>query len=118
MYVRLPKRRRRPKAGLREPSRVVCPQHLQWIRGNCCILADVRNHVCWGKIEAHHVTTRGAGGGDETAIPVCSAAHRLVHDLGRMTFERRFGKDLAAIASGLAALSPALRKYRMKQERG
>lgn len=111
--IALPKRRHRNKGPKQGRGPIRCPGHLQFLRGHNCILFGTRGHACWGKTEAHHVKTRGAGGGDDGAIPVCSAAHRMIHDLGIQTFEKRYVTDLNAIAERLWAISP----HRLKYER-
>lgn len=112
------KRRKRAKMGVREPSRVVCPSHLKWTRGHACcidsVVAQGEQHFCQGRIEAHHVTTRGAGGGDETVVPLCTKAHGLVHSMGCETFGKTFGVDLEQIAAGLWRASPHRRKYELE----
>ena len=108
-------RRKRPKMGLREPTVIKCRSHLQWIRGCECAIAGKTGvaplgtlawvHKCVGPMQAHHVTTRGAGGGDETAVPLCVAAHKEIHDRGVQTFQDLYGVDLEAIADKLWKIS-------------
>jgi len=109
------KRRRRPKMGLREPSQIRCPAHLQFVRGHECCVKGFFGHVCKGKIEAHHVRLGTDGGiglkpSDRWAVPLCVTAHKILHDGGQITFENRWNIDLKEIAEGLAGRSPALRK--------
>lgn len=124
-FVRLPKKR--PKKARRTES-LRCPGHLSFLRQHECSIAGRSSgkrqwgnavveygHVCQGRIEAHHVTTRGAGGGDDTAVPLCSGAHADLHNIGIETFEKRYAVDLAQIAEGLARISPALKRYHLKQ---
>lgn len=55
-----------------------------------------------GVIEAHHVDSKGAGGGDEQVVPLCSAAHAEIHKIGRHTFRLKYGDiNLEKIAAGL-----------------
>lgn len=63
-------------------------------------------------MEAHHVTTRGAGGGDEQLAPLCSLAHQLIHD------GCGFNVDLAKIAADLWKASPHRQKYEMANSNG
>lgn len=111
----LPKRRRREKMGVREPSQIRCAAHLKWVRGHECLVRHWAGHWCYGKIEAAHVRTGTGAGvgikpGDEWTIPLCAGAHWHQHQIGEAAFERQFGIDMKAIAEGLAARSPALRK--------
>lgn len=111
----LPKRRKPPKMGLREPSQIRCPAHLKWIRGHECAISGHVLHVCNGRIEAAHVR-RGTDGGvgikpsDIWAIPLCSSAHRDQHNAGEATFEKYWKIDMKAMAEDMARRSPALRK--------
>ena len=111
----LPKRRKPPKMGLREPSKIRCTGHLRWIRQHFCAVKNVNGHVCRGRIEAAHVRSGTDGGvgrkpSDIWAIPLCASAHRDQHSVGEARFERAFGIDMKAIAEGLARISPALKK--------
>lgn len=112
------KRRKRPRMGSRVSPQVRCPAHLKFVRGfQCC--ANVPT-VCpnW-RIEAHHSTTRGAGGGDETVVPLCQFHHAQLDSPGwsQARFESAYNVDLRAIAADLWQRSPAGRKYRMEQAR-
>lgn len=60
--VALPKRRRRPKMGVRKPSQVRCAAHLKWVRGHFCAVKGLNGHVCRGRIEAAHVRSGTDGG--------------------------------------------------------
>lgn len=114
----IPKRLKRSKMGLRDSSVIKCAGHLKWVRGHECCIAGVFGtsdiHRCFGRMEAHHSTTRGAGGGDETAVPLCTAAHSIGHAIGWETFERRFRVDLEKIAAELWKQSPHGRTYRQQ----
>ena len=120
----IPKRKKKPKMGLREPTAIKCAGHLQWVRGHeCCVwgkleqLGDgyARHHSCEGKTEAHHVVSRGAGGGDEQVVPLCSKAHADGHRMGWETFQKRYRVDLASTAADMWKQSPAGKRYRMTQ---
>lgn len=126
-YVRLPKRRKRQRANIREPRVIRCPQHLAWVRGHCCSLmgkwsSHGTRHECRGSIEAAHVRSGTDGGlamkpSDCWALPLCTLAHQQQHAIGEGFFERMWGVNMKQIASGLARLSPALKRYYAKQER-
>lgn len=116
----IPKRRTRPKMGVRQPDKIVCPGHGKYVRGFECALAGKRGigplgtpigaHECQGRMEAHHVTTRGAGGGDEQLAPLCSLGHRLIHH------GCSFDVDLEKIAADLWKASPHRIKYEQSVE--
>lgn len=38
--------------------------------------------------DPHHMVTRGASGGDRTALPLCRDCHRHLHDQGLRAFEQ------------------------------
>lgn len=52
---------------------------------------------------AHHVKSVGAGGLDaENCAPLCMAHHAEVENIGRKTFEKKYGVDLETIAKEIA----------------
>ena len=94
------------------------PKYVAWIRKqSCSMLGKIVNnyyHVCLGPVEAAHLKSRGAGGGDrENCLSLCSFSHGTQHTIGlkswaalyRMTVE-----DLKAIARALDA------RYRRERE--
>jgi len=116
----IPKRRKREPLGLRQAPQIRCPAHLAWVRGHECAIAGKHGitgpHECAGSIEAAHVRTGTDGAtsikpSDIWAIPLCSSAHRLQHQLGESAFEQRFGIDMRRTAQILARLSPHRRKW-------
>lgn len=74
-------------------------------------LADVRKLPCCAclqlgekqrtRTEAHHTTTRGAFGGDDSAVPLCTRHHKLWHLIGRKSFKTRTGVDVVDVARSL-----------------
>ena len=59
----------------------------------------VKNEKCFGRIDAHHVKTRGAGGKDEgNLIPLCRAHHIYIHSVGILTFMKKFSVNLKEVA--------------------
>ena len=54
----------------------------------------LRSHVCivcaHSETEPHHVSTRGAGGSDLLAVPLCRRHHMEVHQIGTETFEQEY----------------------------
>lgn len=110
-------KRKRPKMGLREESRIRSASHLQYVRSFVCCIMD--RHECEGRIEAHHVRSGTDGGAsikpsDEYAVPLCSVAHRTLHDVGEITFQARFGVDLLAVSAKLWRTSPARKRMEAK----
>lgn len=123
--------------GLRESSIIRCPGHLKFVRGfECCIagkpgimrapdFGGKPPHVCEGKIEAHHLQSYRAieGGmglkvGDDKCIPLCGAAHQLIHTIGQSAFSKRYDVNLEHFAAKFWETSPQGRKWRVEQQRG
>lgn len=84
-------------------------RHADFIRSLACV---AQGSYCKGRIEVAHVKSRGAGGTAKDTVPMCWAHHKLQHWLGRDTFERMQGLDLAAIAAELWQRSPESRGER------
>ncbi len=78
------------------------PGLLAWVRGLTCLIGG--RHECRGKVDPHHVRSRGAGGADRSnVVPLCRAGHDVAHDVGPNRFLRAFGVDLWAEARRLTA---------------
>lgn len=131
----IPKRRKKPLMGLRESSIVRCQSHLKWVRGHeCCVagkfgtlrapaFGGLPAHVCEGRMEAHHLQSYRAieGGmglkvGDDKAVPLCSIAHNLIHQIGQSAFSKRYNLNLEHTAAELWLRSPHGQKYRYEHE--
>ena len=118
----LPQRRKRPRMQApKEDAPISCPGHDKWTRGLvCCALGrmaisplgrEMGRHECQGRMEAHHETTRGAGGGDDKLIPFCALAHEQHHRGYKFV-----GLDQEATAADCWKNSPHGQKYRREQE--
>ncbi len=79
------------------------PKHLAWIRTHQCA---VHSPDCSGPIDAHHTKTRGSGGGDDGAVPLCRFHHSQFHNKGRVTFDRMHGVKLIDVAAEYYNRSP------------
>lgn len=105
----LPRMRKKPRKepGLKKPGRPLrSPSHRAWVRRHVCCVP-----VCGDeRVEAHHVKTRGAGGGDEWCVSLCGWHHVgsdwSFHMMGRHSFAAYYGVDLFALAREFAAASP------------
>lgn len=53
----------------------------------------VLNKDCIGEVCAHHVKTKGSGGGDvvENLLALCVRHHRDIHDMGSYSFMQIHG---------------------------
>ncbi len=129
------RRKKRPKMGLRESSLVRSPGHLKWVRGHECCIAGKQGamrapnfggtgpHICEGRMEAHHLQSYRAieGGmglkvGDDKAVPLCSRAHKLIHDIGQSAFSKRYDLNLEQHAAKLWTASAHRRKWEARNE--
>jgi len=72
-----------------DAHRTTDEDYLEWVRQQKCA-------VCLSSPpnDPHHLTSRGAGGSDRTAIPMCRECHRSYHDMGHSSFESRRNVDL------------------------
>ncbi len=121
MNFYLPKRRKKERMNVREDDRIDCPAHLQNVRGYACLIAGLLGHVCQGRIEAHHLRPGSHAGmgrkpGDDRTVPLCSLAHRTLHDMGEAAFEKFYAIVLEPIAARLWLISPAGIRYRKQRE--
>lgn len=88
------RRRGRP----RYASYVADRGYQAWVRAHPCVIGT----GCEGRIEAAHVTSRGAGGQDENNLtPMCHRHHAMQHTMGLVSFGERFEVNLRAIAETL-----------------
>jgi len=69
-----------------KPVRLKDKDYLAWIRRQPCLVDYV-------VAEAHHTTSRGAGGSDYRSIPLCLRHHKEAHRLGRVSFELKHRLD-------------------------
>lgn len=106
----LPRLRRKPRKEprLRKPGqRLKSTKHRAWVRKHECSVGNGPGVLaCEGPIHAHHVKTRGAGGGDEWAVSLCAWHHDRFHANGRETFRQTYGVDLEQMAQEFASRSP------------
>ena len=61
---------------------------LAWVRQQTCAVNryQMTRSPCSGPTEPDHLRSRGAGGGDATAIPLCGRHHTMRHNVGVHTF--------------------------------
>jgi hypothetical protein len=79
--------------------------HKEWIEQQPCA---VRDWECYGTIVGHHVRTAANSGtgmkpGDEWLVPLCDFHHKMGHQKGWKTFERRHGVEMQILAKAYAA---------------
>lgn len=99
-----------------KPIRIVDEELLEVVRGLPCLacaslnpqgaLEDIGED--YRRSHPHHVTSRGAGGGDvpENLMPLCQWHHREIHQSGTATFALKYPvvKDWIIAASGVTEL--------------
>lgn len=74
-----------------KPVRIVDEAYLDFVRSlPCC----VHRGSCGEERDAHHLVTRGAGGSDYTAVPLCRLMHSEYHQVGALAFEAAHGVNL------------------------
>lgn len=67
--------------------RVISTLHLVFIRSLPCI-------VCGYGADAHHLDSRGSGGSDYSAIPLCRSHHSEIHQIGKTQFNQKYNLDV------------------------
>ena len=114
----IPRKRKRPKMGLKERPQIRSLRHLRFVRArNCAIMGKQGTwadaiygyhliHICSGPIQAAHIRTRTDGGmkvkpSDCFTIPLCVNAHAEQHQIGEPAFEKRYGISMRKIADAL-----------------
>jgi hypothetical protein len=96
----------------REQDRRRYPAHRAWVRGHACSVPECSNR----NIECAHVRigTDGSTGlkpSDYWTISLCRDHHAEQHRLGELSFARRYGLDLFALATAFARRSPHRAKW-------
>ncbi len=83
--------------------RIRDPEYLRFLRELPCAVCAHLGEIQTTRTEAHHMKTRGSGGGDDSAAPLCRAHHHEFHLVGRRSFAARHGIDLVKTATSLWA---------------
>jgi hypothetical protein len=79
-----------------KPKRYENREYLNFIKSKPCCICETRK-----KIDPHHTKSKGSGGSDLTAIPLCRRHHRICHDSGIETFQKKHQIDFKEIKLGL-----------------
>lgn len=80
---------------LPKPKRSVDQDYLTWIRTQECALTGIPWHQHMGRVEAAHMKSRGSGGSDRTAIPLCTGGHNEQHRWGIGTWASHYEVKVA-----------------------
>jgi len=72
-----------------KPKRKVDKELLRSFRDKPCLIKK----DCLGEVCAHHVKTKGSGGGDivDNLIALCLKHHSELHQIGTITFYLKYG---------------------------
>jgi hypothetical protein len=93
----------KPKRGKRAKTREMDPKYIQWVHGwDCC----VPNCSTPWPVQAHHETSKGAGGSDRTSVPLCHNHHvglDGIHNIGALHFQKKFNVRLETVVERMNA---------------
>ena len=84
----------------RKPRRIEDEAFLVFVRSRRCSVPGCINP----DTDPHHTITRGAGGSDHFAIPLCRQHHDEIHSLGKHRFETDHGIDLWAVSARILSM--------------
>ena len=87
-----------PMSPVPKPTRVRDEAWLGVIRRMPCCVCVHLNQVQHSVTEPNHTITKGSGGGDDSAAPMCHRHHRVWHHIGADTFAAVYGIDPRAVA--------------------
>ena len=87
--------RSRLMTDLTKPRRVIDEGFLVFVRSLRCLVFGCTSAVT----DPHHLKSRGAGGSDHTAVPMCRRHHGEVHAWGPRTFGEKYSVNLWAESS-------------------
>lgn len=74
-------------------------ERVEWYRHQFCVVPGCDEGPC----HVAHVKSRGAGGTADDAVPMCAAHHGESHQIGILTFQKKHGLDLEALAHKYAS---------------
>ncbi len=83
---------KKKRSGKRRSGREESPEFLGFVRLFLCATPG-----CDADSHAHHLKSRGAGGSDFTAVPLCWFHHSEIHQLWRDRFEAKYSVDLGEV---------------------
>lgn len=69
-----------------KPSRETNEKYLVFIREQRCLISN----QCIGEVDAHHTKSRGSGGSDYSAVPLCRKHHTQYHTKGGVWFSKNY----------------------------
>ena len=81
---------------LSKPLRFISEPYLEFIRKQKCCSCGAP-----AKNDPHHTDSKGSGGSDLSAVPLCRKCHSECHNLGVMTFQVRKLIDFVTVRESL-----------------
>lgn len=120
-----PVRKRQRMMPPKEGSPIDVPHHRAFVRKReCCVAGKLTEphrecvYAADGQSDPHHSKTRGAGGGDESCVPLCRYHHNLLDspNWSQQRLEREARVSFADISAGLWRISPPAQRYRLKHQ--
>jgi hypothetical protein len=105
--MRLPKKLRRPRMGVRAPLQKIWPRHRRWVKAHGCCVPDCR---C-PRVDFAHLRSATNAGKDQKphdifGVSLCRLHHEEQHRIGAHAFGRKYNIDLSALAAEFARTSP------------
>jgi len=86
-----------------KPTRIHDEAWLDEIRAMpCCVCVHLNIQQLY-VTDPNHTKTKGSGGGDDTAAPMCRLHHDEWHDIGKERFAQKYGIDPREVAKRLWA---------------
>jgi putative HNHc nuclease len=103
----LPKKRPRPRSGIRRQVPRIWPRHRRFVKGHMCCVPGCTAE----KIDFAHIRSAANAGKDLKpfdwfGVSLCRKHHDEQHTQGVETFQEKYGIDLWASAAEFAARSP------------
>jgi hypothetical protein len=108
----IPRKRERPKMGVREATQKMWPRHRRFVKSHCCCVPGCQLVLQGIAIMdfAHWRSAANAGmkqtPHDAFGLSLCRDHHNEQHSIGQPAFERKYGIDMRALALEFTRRSP------------
>ncbi len=105
--MRLPKRLKRSRMGVRTSLQKIWPRHRRWVRAHGCCVPDCHAP----SVDFAHLRSTANAGMAQTphdifGVSLCRVHHHEQHRIGADAFSNKYGIDLWALAAEFARRSP------------
>jgi hypothetical protein len=105
--MRLPRKLKRPKLGVREPLQKIWPRHRRWVKSHgCCVPMCRARQVDFAHLRSAANAGKGQQPHDSFGVSLCRLHHDEQHRIGADAFGRKYGIDLWHFAEEFARRSP------------